>query len=189
METILKLQANVKHWWMPVLTGSLLILASLLMIIFPVPTFAGLAILFGWSLFVYGGFNFVFAVRNRHSFKGWIWYLMFGLIEMALGAYLLFQPALAAEALVLYLGFWFTFIGVSRISFSFVMKDMGIKNWGWTLAGGILLLILAFLIILNPILGMFSAVYLVSFAVFLTGLLAISFGWEIKKLNDALTEE
>ncbi len=185
MEAIFKLQANVKHWWMPVLTGSLLILGSLLMIFFPVASFAGLAILFGWSLFVYGGLNFVFAIRNRDSFKGWIWYLMFGLIEMALGAYLLFQPALAAEALILYLGFWFTFIGISRISFAFVMKDMGIKNWGWTLIGGILVLIAAFFIILNPVIGMFSAVYLVSFAAFVTGLMAISFGLELKKLDEA----
>ena len=188
MEAIYKLQANIKHWWLPVLTGSLLIIASLLMIIFPVATFAGLAVLFGWSLFVYGGLNFIFAVRNRDVFHGWIWYLMFGLIEMALGAYLLFQPALAAQALVLYLGFWFTFIGISRISFSFVMKDMGIKNWGWTLFGGILVLFLAFFIILNPIIGMFSAVYLVSFATFVTGLLAVSFGWELKKLEKLLTE-
>ncbi len=188
MEAIFKLQSNVKHWWIPVLTGALLIFASLLMIFFPVPTFAGLAVLFGWSLFAYGGFNFVFAVRNRDVFKGWIWYLMFGLIEMALGAYLLFQPGLAAEALVLYLGFLFTFTGISRISFSFVMKDMGIKNWWWTLIGGMLLLFLAFMIIMNPIIGMLSAVYLVSFAIFVTGLLAVSFGWELKKLNDLLTE-
>ncbi len=183
MESIFKLQANIKHWWLPVLGGSLLILASILMLIFPVPTFAGLAILFGWSLFIYGGINFIFAVRNRKVFHGWIWYLMFGLIEMALGTYLLFQPALAAEALVLYLGFWFTFIGISRMSFSFVMKDMGIKNWAWTLIGGILILTLAFLIILNPVVGLFSAVYMVSFATFVTGLLAVSFGWELKKLE------
>jgi len=186
MEAIFKLQANVKHWWIPVLTGSLLILASLLMIFFPVASFAGLAVLFGWSLFIYGGFNFVFAVRNRKSFHGWLWYLMFGLIEMALGAYLLFQPALAAEALILYMGFWLTFIGISRISFSFIMKDMGIKNWIWTLIGGFLVLLLAFLIILNPVFGMFSAVYLVSFGIFLTGLMAVSFGLELRKLDKLL---
>jgi len=186
MEAIFKLQANVKDWWIPVLTGSLLVFAAFLMIFFPVTSFAGLAVLFGWGLFAQGGFNFVFAVRSRHAFKGWIWYLMFGLIEMALGAYLLFQPELAAQALILYLGFWFTYIGISRISFSFVMKDMGIKNWGWTLIGGILLLILAFLVILNPIFGLFSVVYLVSFSIFLIGVLAISFGWELKKLNNLL---
>jgi len=188
MEAIYKLQANIKHWWLPVLTGSLLIIASLLMIIFPFATFAGLAVLFGWSLFVYGGLNFIFAVRNRKVFHSWIWYLMFGLIEMAFGAYLLFKPGLAAEALVLYLGFWFTFIGISRISFSFVMKDMGIKNWGWTLLGGILVLFLAFFMILNPGVGALTAVYLVSFAIFVTGLLAVSFGWELKKLEKLLTE-
>ncbi len=186
METLYKLQASVKDWWIPVLTGAALVFISLLMIFFPVPSFAGLAVLFGWGLFAQGGFNLVFAIRSRHAFKGWIWYLMFGLIEMMLGAYLLFQPELAAQALVLYLGFWFTYIGISRISFSFIMKDMGIKNWWWTLIGGILTMLLAFFIILNPVFGMFSVVYLVGFSIFVVGLMALSFGWELKKLNKLL---
>ena len=187
MEATFKLQANVKHWWIPVLTGTFLIIASLLMIVFPGPTYAALAVLFGWGLFVYGGFNFVFAIRNRDVFPGWIWYLMFGLIEMGLGAYLLFHPGLAAEALLLYLGFWFAFVGISRISFAFLLKDMGMKNWIWTLIGGILTLILAFFMVTNPIVGMLTTVYLVSLSTFLTGAMAIAFGLSLKKLIDALT--
>ncbi len=186
METVYKIQARINHWWLPVLTGILLVVAALMMIIFPVATFTGLAVLFGWSLFVYGGTNFVFGVRNRKVLHAWLWYLMTGLLEIALGAYLLFQPDIAAEALVLYLGFWFTFIGVSRISLSILMKDMGIKKWWWTLIGGMLVLFLAFFTILSPIIGMFSAVYLVSFAIFVTGLMAISLGWELKKLEKSL---
>ena len=184
--TYFQLEANIKHWWIPVLTGAILVIGALLMAFFPIPSFAGLAVLFGWGLFVQGGLNLIFAVKSRHAFKGWIWFLMFGLIEMALGAYLLFQPGIAAAALILYLGFWFTYIGISRISFSFVMKDMGIKNWWWTLIGGMLTLLLAFLVVLNPIIGLFSAVFLVSFTIFLIGVLAIMFGWELKKLNDLL---
>ena len=186
MEVFYRLQANIKEWWIPVLTGVALVLVAILMMIFPVASFAGLAVLFGWGLFAHGGFNLAFAIKSRHAFKGWVWYLMFALIEMIMGAYLLFQPGLAATALVLYLGFLFTFSGISRISFSFIMKDMGIKNWWWTLIGGFITLMLAFLIILNPVFGLFSAVYLVSFSIFLIGLLAISFGMELKKLNALL---
>jgi len=156
------------------------------MIIFPAPTFVSLAVLFGWGLFAHGGFNLVFAARSRHAFKGWTWYLMFGLIEMIMGAYLLFQPKLAGEALLVYVGFWITYMSIARISFAYIMKDMGIKNWWWTLLGGFLTLILAFMIILNPIFGMLSVVYLVSFSVFLMGLMAIMFGLELKKLNNLL---
>ena len=186
MEVFYKLQANIKDWWIPVLTGALLVLVALIMLFFPVTSFAGLAVLFGWGFFAHGGFSLVFAIRSRHAFKGWTWYLMFALIEIILGAYLLFQPALAAEALILYLGFWISYMGISRISFSYILKDMGIKNWWWTLIGGFITLLLAFFIILNPVFGMFSVVYLVSFSFFLIGLLAISFGLEIKKLNKLL---
>jgi len=188
MEVFYKLEANLKDWWMPVLSGALLILVAFTMIFFPGISYAWLAVLFAWGLFAKGGFNLVFAIRSRHAFKGWVWFLMFGLLEMALGAYLLFQPGLAAAALLVYFAFWLTFTAISRLSFSLIMKDMGIKNWWWTLIGGFILLVLAFMIILNPVIGLFSAVYLVSFSLFLAGLLAISFGLELKKLNQLLLE-
>ncbi len=188
METTYRVNGTIKDWWMPVLTGTALILLSLFMIFKPVATFIGLAVLFGWFIFASGGFNFVFAIRSRKHFNGWIWYMMFGLLEMIIGAALLFQPELSAQALIIYLGFWLSFIGISRISFSFVLKDMGVSNWWWTLLGGILTLIFAFLIIINPIIGMFSAVYFVSIPIFVTGVLAIMFGMELKKINKLITE-
>jgi len=188
METTYKVNSTIKDWWMPVLTGTALIILSLFMIFRPAATFLGLAILFGWFIFISGGFNLAFAIRNRKKFNGWIWYLLFGLLEMIVGAALLFQPQLSAQALIIYLGFWLTFIAISRISFSFVLKDMGTKNWWWTLLGGILTLIFAFLIIINPIVGMFSAVYFVSIPIFVAGVMAISFGFELKKMNKLIEE-
>ncbi len=183
METTYKLNGSVKEWWMPVLIGTGLIALAIFMIFKPITAFIGLAVLFGWFIFLSGGINFVFAVRSRKYFTGWIWNMVFGLIEMAVGAALLFQPELSAQALILYLGFWLIFVAVSRIGFSFVMKDMGIKNWWWTLIAAILMLVFAFMIIINPLIGMFSAVYFVGIPILVTGILAVMFGLELKKLN------
>jgi uncharacterized membrane protein HdeD (DUF308 family) len=186
METTYRLNGSVKEWWMPVLAGAALLILSIFMITKPVVAFLGLAVLFGWFIFVSGGLHFVFAVRSRKYFSGWIWNLVFGLIEMLLGAALLFQPQLSAQALILYLGFWLIFVAVTRIGFSFVMKDMGVHNWWWSLIAAILTLIFAFMIIINPLIGMFSAVYFVSIPIFVAGILAIMFGIELRKLNKLL---
>jgi len=177
------INSKVNQWWIPVLTGIALVLVSLFFMTNPVGTFLGFAILFGWLIFTNGGMNMVFAIRNRHFFDGWIWYLMIGVFEMLLGAALLFQPDLSAESLILFTGFWLMFTAVSRISFSLVLKKMEVSNWWITLLSAILTIILSFLIIVNPIVGMISIVYLVSLPLFISGVMAILFGFQLKSIN------
>ncbi len=183
MERAYKILGKINHWWMPFVAGLIMVIVSLLMVFYPGFAFAGLAVWFGWMLFATGGFNFVFAIKSRKVFTGWLWYLFLGLLEMGLGVALLFQPELAAQALILFLGFWLMYVSIMRIVFSFALKQLGDKNWWWTLLAGIIMWIFSFLIIINPIIGAFSAVYFVAIPLFIAGILAMSFGWNLRKLD------
>jgi len=180
------LSKKVNQWWIPVLIGVSLSAISLFLMSQPVGTFLGLTIVFGYLIFLSGAFNIAFAIRNRHFFDGWIWYLMIGIFEILLGTALLFQPKLSAESLILFTGFWLLFTAVSRISFSFVLKKMEVSTWWVNLVGAIFTMFFAFLIIINPIIGMFSVVYLVTIPIFVSGIIAIYFGIQMKKFNNAL---
>ncbi len=183
MKTVYKILGKIDNWWMPFLTGLILVIASLLMMFYPGFAFAGLAVWFGWMLFAMGGFNLVFAIRSRKVFTGWIWYLFLGLLEMGLGVMLLFNPALAAQALIVYLAFWLVYLGTMRMSFTFVLKQLGDKYWWLSLLGGFLMWVLAFMVIFNPVVGALTTVYFVAIPMFIAGLLAMQFGWTLKKLG------
>ncbi len=183
MNTNYSIQNQFKDWWMPALGGAILVFLSLFMLFSPKFTFIGLSILFGWYIFISGGFNLAFGIRSRKFFQGSIWYTIFGLIEMTIGTILLFKPALAAETLILFLGVWLAFMGTSRMSFSFVLKKMEIRNWWWTFIGGLLTLLLSIYVIINPIVGVITTVYLVSLSILIIGILSMGFGWQLKKLN------
>ncbi len=183
MKTTYKILGKIKHWWMPFFAGVILVIAAILMIMFPPAAFIGLSIWFGWMLFALGGFNLVFAIRNRKTFTGWIWYLFLGLLEMGLGIMLLFHPALAGEALIIYLAFWLVYLGTMRMSFAFVLKDMGEKYWWAHLLGGFIMWLLAFLAIFNPVIGALTTVYFVAVPMLIGGILAMMFGWNLKKLG------
>jgi uncharacterized membrane protein HdeD (DUF308 family) len=179
---------KVNQWWIPVLVGISLSAISLFLMSQPLGTFLGLTIVFGYVIFLSGAFNVVFAIRNRQFFDGWVWYLMIGVFEIFLGTALLFQPQLSAESLVLFTGFWLLFTAVSRISFSFVLKKMDVTTWWVNLLGAIFTLFFAFLIIINPIIGMFSVVYLVTIPMFVSGIVAIYFGLQLKVINNNIDE-
>ena len=176
---------NVINWQIPILTGIIFIAIGVFLIFNPAHSFVGLTILFGWSIFVIGGFNLAFALSNRKRMKDWVWYLAIGIFEMIVGATLLFQPGLSAQVLIIFTGFWLLFNSVMRLSFSLILKDLGVKSWWWTLLGAIVTMILSFLVILNPIIGFLTVVYLVAFPLIIAGSLAILFGFQLKKLKSA----
>ncbi len=180
----MELENKVNKWWLPVLIGISLSAIALFLMSQPIGTFLGLTLVFGWLIFISGIFNLIFSIQNRHFFDGWVWYLMIGIFEIILGVALLLQPQLSAESLIIFTGFWLLFSAVSQISFSLVLKKMEITTWWVNLLAAIFTMFFAFLIIINPIVGMFSVVYLVTIPIFVSGLIAIYFGIQLKKFND-----
>ncbi len=175
---------KIKHWWIPVLLGALLVVSSFYIASQPVEAFISLTLLFGWLIAFNGISNIIFAIRNRNFFDAWHWNLMFGIFETVLGIILILQPHLSAESLMLFTGFWLMFSAISRISFSWVLKNMSIQDWWLSLISGIIMLIFSVLIIINPVFAVISIVYLVSIPIAILGFLAILFGFQIRKLND-----
>ncbi len=180
----MELVNKIRHWWIPVLLGALLVVSSFYIAAQPVEAFIGLTLLFGWLIIFNGISNIVFALRNRNFFEGWQWNLMFGIFETVLGIILIFQPHLSAESLMLFTGFWLMFSAISRISFSWVLKKMSVQDWWLSLISGIIMLIFSVLIIINPVFAVISIVYLISIPIAILGFLAILFGFQIRKLND-----
>lgn len=176
----------INKWWMPVLLGVVLFAASIFVISKPMSAFLGLALVFGWFILFNGIMNIIFSVQNRKVFDDWIWYLLLGIFEVIIGAALLFQPQMSAEALVLFAGFWMMFVAVSRISNAFLFKKMKISMWWLPLVSGILIFIFSFLILINPLIGVFSVIYLTAVPLMIYGAMAIYFGLKIRQFNRSL---
>ncbi len=174
---------KISTWWIPTLTGVLLVLAALFFFFQPDKAFIGIALIFGWLVFTSGLMNMAFAFRVKRVFEGWIWYLLVGLLEAIMGVALLFQPELSTASVILFAGFWMAFNAISKISFAFYLKKTQLSDWKFTLFSGILMLIFSFFIIINPIFGMFSVVYMVAFPLLFIGITAIYLGLQMKNMK------
>ncbi len=171
-----------KQWWVPVLFGVVLIVVSLLKISEPSKGFIVIKMIIGWLIFSNGLGNVIYAIKNRKGNKSWLWYLFIGLVEIGFGASILLYPTLFAGTFVLFVGIWFVFTAISRISYGVSLKKENTPYWWLFIISGIAIGFLSFIVITNPIFAKLYLVYFIAIALILAGITAIRFGLEIRKM-------
>jgi uncharacterized membrane protein HdeD (DUF308 family) len=112
-------------------------------IIFPMISTLVAAILTGWVLLISGGFTFAgsFSIHGTGPFFG---ALLLGLLSIAAGVFLLFNPLAGAVVLTLMVGILFMFQGAFEIFFAFETRPHA--GWVGMLISGLASIIMAILI-------------------------------------------
>jgi uncharacterized membrane protein HdeD (DUF308 family) len=177
------LERQIKHWWLSVLLGVLLVIMGIWVIMTPIESYITLSIFFSAIIFVSGISGLIFTLGNKNRLSGWGWHLASAILDLLFGAILLMYPGLSMVILPFIVAFWFMFSGFSAIGLSGEYKRMGMGSSGWGIAFGILTIILAFIIIFKPIVGALTIVYMTGFAFMSLGIFRITMGIQLKKLG------
>ena len=133
----------VRYWWLMLLIGIALFVLGILVFVYPAQSYVSMAVLFGWVILAAGILEVVLSASSDHFVTGRGWMLAGGVIQIILGLILVFNVALSAVTLPIVLGFWLLFRGFSTIGLGGDMRAMGISGAGWTIVGGVLLLLCA----------------------------------------------
>ena len=107
-----------------VITGLLSIAAGLLIIVWPAPGVAVVAIVLGAWLIVVGTISISGAFAARRLLPDWWLLLVLGLVELPLGVLALANPGATLAALITVAGIWAVAIGVTRIVLAFDIKGL-----------------------------------------------------------------
>ncbi|TDQ73513.1 HdeD family acid-resistance protein [Sphingobacterium yanglingense] len=175
---------SVKHWYIPLIIGILLILLGFYTISTPVASFLALTILFSWSFIISGLLEIVFAVQNKDEIEGWGWYLAGGILYTLFGALLFANPAMSAMTLTFVIGFYIMFRSIQLMAFSFDLKQYGSKNWGWITVWAVLGLIFSFILLWNPAFAGLSLVIWVALAIISIGFSACFLAFQLKGIKN-----
>jgi len=178
------IRTSIKHWYIPLIIGTLLILLGFYTISTPVASFLTLAILFSWLFIISGILEIIFAVQNKDEVDGWGWYLTGGILYTLFGILLMANPLLSASTLAFIVGFYALFKSFQLLSFSFDLKNYGSKSWGWNLLFAILGIIFSFILLWNPLFAGFSLVIWTGMAISTVGFAACVFAFQLKSLKD-----
>jgi len=120
--------------------GIIVLITGILAIGSPFVAGASVAMMVGVLLVIGGISHLIFAIRGRTG----IWSILFGVLTIIVGGYMLANLGIALASLTLFLAAYFIVSGIFEILFAFRVKP--VNGWGWALFSGIVSVILGLLI-------------------------------------------
>lgn len=179
METAIK--NRLRHWWMFLLRGLLFIFLGVYMLSAPLRSYAALSLLFGILVLIAGVVELIHAFSNRHT-NSWWWHLLVGVIDLVLGIILVSNLTVSMSVLPFVLGAWFLVRGVSLLTFA-----TAVQRSFWVIAGGILTILFALLVMFNPAFGAITIVIWTAIAFIIAGIFNGLLAFRLKAANDFLS--
>ena len=185
LETV---RSDVKNWWWYLIIGILFIIAGIAIFAKPLDGYVGLSVLFSVVILSSGFGQIFFSLGNSSILKGWGWILVSGILDVAIGTYLLMYPVVTMATLPYFVGFWLVFRSFYLMGASFDLKDLNAEGWGWLLFGGIVVMVLGFLVIYYPAAGAVGIVAVSGSAFIIGGFLYIYLGFQLKNIKTDVSQ-
>lgn len=174
----------IKHWWLLAVAGILCIALGIVVFAFPLQSYVTLAILFGVLLLVVGAAKLISASTSANFFMMRGYVIVSGVLDLLIGIFLCIYPGVTLVALPIMMGFWMMYNSFVLIGFSGDFETFGIPGFGWVIGGGILLLVLSILVLVNPFgAGIATVVVLAGVGLIVFGILLISLAMKLKEIH------
>ncbi|MBX3055248.1 MAG: HdeD family acid-resistance protein [Anaerolineae bacterium] len=175
------LELLAQKWWAVALRGVLAIVFGILALAFPGSTLVSLALLFGAYVFVSGVFSIVAAFGSRR--RDAVWYVLDGILGIAVGVATFFYPGITAQALVFLIGLWAILTGIFEVIAGFELPLK--RDWLLTIAGGVSI-IFGVLVFAYPASGALAVVWMIGIYALVHGVTMLAFGIRLRNLRGEL---
>lgn len=149
--------------WLSLIVGILLVILGVFMLFTPITNLFTIAWVISLSLLFSGIIMIVtYFSSNKIYRSGWM--LMDGILSTVIGAWIIFGRNIENFAIIIPFVFavWIMAVSIIRAVGSLSLKSMGFRQWGWTLALGILGIVLGILLIYSPVASFISVSILIS---------------------------
>ena len=140
----------VKFWWLLTIAGILCILAGIAVFVFPIQSYVALSIIFGVLVLLVGAAQLIIASSSSNflAMKGY--WVVGGVLDILLGIFLCVYPNVTLMLLPVMMGIWMMYHSFMTLAFGGDLENFSIPGSGGAIFGGILLLILSIMVLINP---------------------------------------
>lgn len=172
-----------KHWWSPLILGIILLALGIVIFLFPAASYFTMTLLFGIVVILSGIMNL--AMGFSKEVKGRVWLVICGIIEIVLGIFLTFSPAVSALTLPLFLGFWLLFKGFSLLGLGSAQSGIKGSGWGWTIFSAVMLVICGAIILLQPLIfGVEAVIWWSAISFIIGGCTLMNYAFKLKDYHE-----
>ena len=145
-----KVARTVKHWWLMLIAGLLCLVMGVVVFVFPLQSYVTLAILFGVLMLIVGAVQLIVASTSSNYLTMRGYFVVGGVLDLILGIFLCIYPGVTLVALPLMMGIWMMYNSFIIIAFGGDMETFRLGGSGLVIVGGVLLLLLSVIVLLNP---------------------------------------
>jgi uncharacterized membrane protein HdeD (DUF308 family) len=132
------------HWKLFFLQGAIMVVLGVLAVMLPAIASVEFELLLGW-LFIVGGFIRASMIFRKHLMPGRWWSILSSVVAVSIGALLVARPLEGVMSLTVLITVLFACEGVAAILAALEFRRY-LRSWTWTVASGLINLLLAFLI-------------------------------------------
>ncbi|HTV92579.1 MAG TPA: HdeD family acid-resistance protein [Verrucomicrobiae bacterium] len=168
-----------RNWWALLIRGIAAVIFGLLVFFWPAASGFALVIVFGAYALVDGVFAIVAAVRAAEAHQRWIAFALEGIIGIIIAALVFFDPLLVGVALYYTIAVWAVLTGILELVAAFQLRSLVPNEW-MLILGGILSIAFGVLLIIYPLIGILTVLYLIGFYAILFGVVMIVFSFRLR---------
>lgn len=182
MANVDNIPSSIRHWWIYEFLGALFIIVALLLLSNPAAGYMALVIYFGVLFLIAGIFRIVNSISSREFMRHTGWYTFIGVLDVIIGAWILFNPDYGAAVLPFFVGFLLLFGGLSLIFFGSDVRRLKLGGSVWFKGAGLFCIIVGLLVFVQPVYGAGLTLVWATAGFIAIGIFYIYLGNQIKKM-------
>ncbi|MBQ6154385.1 DUF308 domain-containing protein [bacterium] len=174
-----------KAKWLLIGSGVLSIVAGIVLLFYPLGVTLAATKIIGAVLLIAAVIDGVYFIMNFKKFyAGWL--MVRALVSACIGLLFLTQTALSTGYMFVIFGLWIMFSGSVHFANSFVVRNLGMKQWYWAMLGGILEVIAGLLIIFEPLSGMLATALIIAITLIVDGVMSLIDALRVQKAMNSV---
>lgn len=180
----MKAARTIRHWWLYIICGILCMAAGIAVFAFPMDSYVTLGIIFGVLMLIVGAAQLIVAASSGNYFAMRGYLIVGGILDMILGIFLCVNPGVTLVLMPVLLGIWMLYHSFMIMAFGGDMETFNVSGSGWTVAGGVLLMLLAIFVLVNPMsAGVATVIVLTGVGLMVFGILLCCLGFTLRNIH------
>ena len=174
----------IRHWWLLLLAGLLLVAGGIVVFCNPVESYLTLSVMSGVLMLVTGIVELVIASTSRNYFAMRGYSIIGGICDLLLGILMCCYPGMTLVLLPVMLGAYMLYHSFMIIGFGSDLQAFRVPGAGWSIVLGILLLLLSIFVLINPFsIGIGAVIVLTGVSMLLLGAAFVAGAFRLKGIH------